>query len=266
MTTFLQYIGLALLGYLMGVFVNFVAEWFYVRRKFLAEEVEEEILRLGWVRYLSWPFSSKQSRLYTKLRILFIEVLFIGLVVWLGISPPERVEFWWGVPVLVYFAIVIVMDVEYRVVLHPISIAGAVLGAVVGIYLWGTVTIFNVGIEKSLVGGVVGFLVMYLFYKLGELFMRIVNRQREEEVDEVALGFGDVTLGTVVGLFLGWPTIILGLFVAIFAGGFVSIFFIVFSLVIKKFRMFAALPYAPFLSIAAIIILFYPDAIATMLP
>lgn len=258
MTTFLQYIGLALLGYLAGIFVNFVAEWFYVRRKFLAEDVEEEILRLGWVKYLSWPFSSGLSGLYTKLRILFVEVLFVGLVVWLGISPPERVEFWWGVPVLVYFAIVIVMDIEYRVVLHPVSIAGAVLGAVVGIYLWGVV--------RALIGGFVGFLVMFLFYKLGELFMRFVNRRREEEVDEVALGFGDVTLGTVVGLFLGWPPIILGLFVAIFAGGFVSIFFIVFSLVIKKFRMFAALPYAPFLSIAAIIILFYPDAIAAMLP
>jgi leader peptidase (prepilin peptidase)/N-methyltransferase len=94
--------------------------------------------------------------------------------------------------------------------------------------------------------------------------MRWVNKRRGQEIDEVALGFGDVTLATVIGLFLGWPTIILGLLSAIFMGGFVSLLFIVVSLILKQFRMFAALPYAPFMAIATIIILFYPDAIAAL--
>jgi leader peptidase (prepilin peptidase)/N-methyltransferase len=256
MTTFLQYIGFMLLGYLLGGFVNFIVDWFYIRRKILEESIEEEILELGWVKYLVWPFFSKSTQTIKKIRILLVEIIFVGLVLWIGVAPPDRVDFWWGVLVLVYFAIVIVMDIEYRVVLHQISITGVVLGAVVGIYLWGP--------SISLIGGVVGFVIMYLLYKLGELFMRFVNKRRGEEVDEVALGFGDVNLSAVVGLFLGWPTIILGLLFAIFAGGIVSILFIVISVVIRRFKLFYALPYAPFLAIATIVILFFPDAIAAL--
>lgn len=256
MDTILQYIGFGLLGYLAGGVVNFVAEWFYLRRKFLEPAVEEEILQLGWVKYIIWPFLSKATILYKKLRILIIELLFIGLFIWIGIAPPARVDFWWGALVLVYFAIVIVMDVEYRVVLHPISITGLVLGAGVGIYLW--------GLDKSLIGGVFGFIVMYLLYKLGEIFMRWVNRRRGEEIDEVALGFGDVSLATVIGLFLGWPTIILGLLSAVIFGGVISLLFVLISLVLRRFRFFAALPYAPFLAIVTIIILFFPEEIAAL--
>ncbi len=83
----------------------------------------------------------------------------IVAVLLLGFSDSERVQIWWGIPVLIYFAIVIVMDVEFKIVMHPISIAGAMMGLVVGTYLRGAVV--------TLVGGAVGFVVMYLLFKLG---------------------------------------------------------------------------------------------------
>ena len=258
MTKFLQYIGFVLVGYLSGGFVNFVVDWFYIRRKFLDENIEKEILRMGWSRYLAWPFLSQHTSLLKKLRLLFVQVIFIVLTLVLGISPPDRVEFWWGLPVLIYFTIVIVMDVEYRVVLHPISIAGVILGAIVGVYLRGP--------RVTIGGGVVGFLIMFLLYKFGEVFMRWVNKRRGLEIDEVALGFGDVNLSGVIGLFLGWPPVILGLLFAIFIGGIVSLIFMVGALMLRRCRMFSAVPYAPFLAIAALIMLFFPDAIAALLP
>ncbi len=84
-------------------------------------------------------------------------------------------------------------------------------------------------------------------------------------MDEVALGFGDVNLAGVVGLFLGWPPIILGLLFAVFIGGMVSIFLIFFNLFRKEFQAFMAMPYAPFLAIAALVMLFFPDQIAGLL-
>ena len=257
MTMILQYIGFGILGYMGGLFVNFFVEWFYIRRKFHSEEEEKDILELGWIKYLTWPFSSQQVIQYTKFRIIVVEILFIGLFVWIGIFPPVRVEFWWAAIVLIYFSIVIVMDIEYRVVLHPISAAGIVLGGIIGTYLW--------GLQDSLIGGVIGFIVMFLLYKFGELFMRWVNKRRGEEIDEVALGFGDVALAAVIGLFLGTPTIILGLLAAILLGGLISIIFILVSLVLRKFQFFAALPYAPFLAIVTVIILFYSEAIGALL-
>jgi leader peptidase (prepilin peptidase)/N-methyltransferase len=84
-------------------------------------------------------------------------------------------------------------------------------------------------------------------------------------INEVALGYGDVNMAGVVGLFLGWPPIVLGLLFAIFTAGVVSILFIVISLVIRRFRAFAAMPYAPFLAFAAIVMLFFPEQIAKLL-
>jgi len=257
MNDILPYLIVGLLGYLVGLGVNFIVEWLYIHREAYDADVVEEIKSAGWIKYLTWPFRSGNERFWQKARILIVEFFFIAAAIWLWFSPPARVEFWWGIPVLIYFGIVIIMDVEYRVVLHQVSIAGAVLGLVVGIYLR--------GITVTMIGGAVGYFVMYLFYKLGEVFVRWVSKRRGEELDEVALGFGDVNLSGVVGLFLGWPPIILGLFFAIFAGGAVSLLFIIISVIIRKFRAFAAMPYAPFLAIAALVMLFFPDEVSQIL-
>jgi prepilin signal peptidase PulO-like enzyme (type II secretory pathway) len=258
MTDIFPYTIAGLAGYLIGFGVNFIIERLYLHREAYSPDQVEAIKTSGWLKYLAWPFSTGKDRLWQKIRILLVEALFIAAVVWLWASPPEAVAIWWGIPVLVYFTIVIVMDVEYRVVLHQISIAGAVLGLAVGIYLRGVVV--------TLIGGAVGYVVMYLFYKLGEVFVRWVSRRRGEELDEVALGFGDVNLSGVVGLFLGWPPIVLGLFIAVFGGGLVSILFVLISVVFQRFRAFAAMPYAPFLALAALVMLFFPNEIAALMP
>lgn len=255
MITFFQYALVGIAGYLSGVIINWIVEWFYLRRQFLEESFENAIRSVGVVKYLVWPFQVKNGLANHKIRVLVIEILFIFVAVWLWYSPPDKVAFWWGFPVLAYFAVVAVMDIEYRVVLHPISYFGAILGLIVGMYRQGFVI--------TLVGGLVGFVAMYLFYKLGEFFMRLVNRRRAEAIEEVALGFGDVNISGVVGLFLGWPPVILGLFFAIFAGGIFSIIFVLISIGIKRFRAFAALPYAPFLILGAITVLFFPEEVAT---
>lgn len=257
MIEFFPYVIVGLAGYLLGAAVNYIVEWFYLQREAYSVEQAEQILSSGWVRYLAWPFSTGKDRFWQKARILIVEALFTAAAIWLWFFTPELVELWWGVPVLAYFSIVIIMDIEYRVVLHEVSIAGAVLALVVGVSRWGWV--------ETLIGGVFGYIVMYLFYKLGEVFVRWVSRRRGEELDEVALGFGDVNLSGVVGLILGWPRIILGLFFAVFAGGAVSVLFVILSVLLRRFRAFAALPYAPFLAVAALAMLFFPNEISAWL-
>lgn len=257
MAIILQYFLIIVSGYLAGALVSLVSDWYYIRRQFLGDVAIKELHEAGWVRYLAWPFSVRTVPTAHKVRVILVELVYIFLAFWMWFDRPERVDLWWGIPVLIYFGVVIVMDVEFRVVLHPISIAGAVLGALVGVYLRGP--------WVTLLGGVVGFTVMFLLYKFGEFFMKWINRRRDEEIDEVALGYGDVNMAGVVGLFLGMPPIILGLLVAIFSAGLVSILFIIVSVVIRRFRAFAALPYAPFLALAALVMLFFPEQIATLL-
>jgi len=71
-----------------------------------------------------------------------------------------------------------------------------------------------------------------------------------------ALGFGDVNLAGVIGLLLGWPGIVGGIFLAIMIGGIVSGIFLLIQLLQKKYMAYQALPYGPFLVLSTIA-LFY---------
>ncbi len=147
-----------------------------------------------------------------------------------------------------FLCIVLIIDFEYRLILHPVSIAGAVLAFSTGWFIHGLAT--------TLIGGAVGFGSMLAFYFLGEVFARYMAKRRNETIDEVALGFGDVNLSGIAGLFLGWPVILAGLLFAIFAGGIGSLLVIAIMLIRKRYQAFTPIPYAPFLVLAIVFYLF----------
>ena len=139
MENILLYLGLLIGGYLAGLLVNFFADWLYLRRKFYDSRFADELAEKGWIRYLTNPFSFTYGEQRFKVRSIIVDFVFIALVFILGAFPLDRVPLWWGIPVLIYFGVVMVMDVEFRIVMHPVSIAGAALGAIVGIYERGLV-------------------------------------------------------------------------------------------------------------------------------
>jgi len=240
---------IGLLGLLASFLSNLIIEWFYIRRNFLKPEYKQEVSDEGWLKYILSPWKISSCPTAKRFRILFLHFLFIALALWLWTAPPAKVEFWWGFGWLIYFIIVIVMDIEHRVVLHPISIAGGILGLAFGAWFH--------GLLNAVIGGAVGFGVMYVFYKLGELFIRWQSKRRGENIDEIALGFGDVNVAGVIGLILGWPGIVLGLVVAVLAGGVVSIIYLIFMVITGRLKAFSAIPYAPFLILSAFILLYF---------
>jgi leader peptidase (prepilin peptidase)/N-methyltransferase len=162
--------------------------------------------------------------------------------------PSFRLGYWVGLLLLVYMGVVAVIDLEYRVVLFPVSIVGAVAGLALGIWLRGA--------WVTVLGGLAGFGVMFGLYYLGDLFARWMARMRGKVLDEVALGFGDVMLSGVLGLILGWPGIVAGLVLAILLGGVVSMVYIVYRMIRHSYQPFIAIPYAPFLIIGTILLLY----------
>ncbi|MAT44498.1 MAG: hypothetical protein CL609_19360 [Anaerolineaceae bacterium] len=150
--------------------------------------------------------------------------------------------------ILTYLAILFLIDLEHRLILHPTSIVGAILFIFIGV--------FRNGILKTLLGGLSGFVIMFLLYLFGILFNRWMSKRKGEIIDEAALGYGDVNLSGVLGLLLGWPGIGLCLFFAIIGGGVFSGLWLLFMLIRKKYEAFTPIPYAPFLIISAIFILF----------
>jgi prepilin signal peptidase PulO-like enzyme (type II secretory pathway) len=154
---------------------------------------------------------------------------------------------WPALLVAGYFGLVAVIDIEHRLVLHPVSLVGAVLGAAVGVGLH--------GIGRTLAGGAAGFALMLALYWFGGVFAKWMARRRGEAIDEVALGFGDVNLAGICGLMLGWPGVFAGLVAGILLGGLASLIVIALQMIRKSYTPFTAIPYAPFLIIGTVILL-----------
>ena len=72
-----------------------------------------------------------------------------------------------------------------------------------------------------------------------------------------AMGLGDVKLAAFMGLFLGWPNILVALFAAFFSGALVGIALII----LKKKAMRSEVPFGPFLIAATFVALFWGNAL-----
>lgn len=82
------------------------------------------------------------------------------------------------------------------------------------------------------------------------MFQYVISRGRW-------IGGGDVNLGALMGVILGWPNIIPALFLAYFIGSIVSL-----SLIVLKNKTWKSeIPFGPFLAISTIIVMFVADQI-----
>jgi len=245
----LAWIGVLLFGYGLGCAVNYLADVLPIHRRFTAPVCTACHEPLPWAQFF-WPGTCHSCKMRPSVRTWMVLIGFPLAALALSQWTPPRLGFWMGSLLLAYFALVAITDLEYRIILHPVSLVGALGGFALGWHLHGLTT--------TLIGGGVGFGIMLVLYYFGELFARFISKRRGQEVDEVALGFGDVNLSGVLGLILGWPGITVGLLFGILLGGVTSAGIILTAVLRRKYQMFTAIPYAPFLILAAIFLLYRP--------
>jgi leader peptidase (prepilin peptidase)/N-methyltransferase len=239
----------ALLGLIAGIGVNYLADVFPYKRRLVVPFCHHCQAQYSLLNYAVWPRRCENCNHRRSWRALAVEALYLGGAIWLWLSPPPNLGFALAFILLIYFGIVVLIDLEHRLIMHPVSLAGAVLGLGIGTWLH--------GIGSTLLGGAAGFGIMLALYGLGYLFARGLARLRGETIDEEALGFGDVNLMGVLGLILGWPGVLVGLILAILIGGLVSGIYMIGMLITRRFRAFTAIPYGPFLVAGALALLFF---------
>jgi leader peptidase (prepilin peptidase)/N-methyltransferase len=108
--------------------------------------------------------------------------------------------------------------------------------------------IFN---PSSLVINVVCGIAAFLFFILISVVFKVLTKKD-------SMGGGDIKLAFLLGLFLGFPNIIISLYVAFLTGALVGIILIIWR---KKSFQKATLPFGPFLILGAIISLYLGNAI-----
>jgi leader peptidase (prepilin peptidase)/N-methyltransferase len=243
-----------ILGWLSGWLVNYLADVLPFTHKFGRPVCSACQTKIKWTDYLLFRDCTKCGKRRSPRTLIVQSVMTVAPVLF-WIFPGQTLPFPLAFILLVYLAVVLVIDLEHRLILHPVSIAGAVLGLGIGIFLRGKQSI-PYGITSTLLGGAAGFGIMLVFYLMGELFVKRMSKKRGLSSDEVALGFGDVNLSGILGLLLGWRAIFACLFFAILAGGLASLAVILGMLIARKYKAFTAIPYAPFLIVSAFYFLF----------
>ncbi len=232
--------------------VNYLSDVLPFYRKFVTPTCPDCQEKLGWRFYIFFrPCGSCGAKPSTRHWVVMVALPVLA-VLYRYFPAPVLGEVG-GILWLIYFSLVFVIDLEHRLILHPVSLVGAILGLFFGFR--------SHGLWNTLIGAGGGFGVMLLFYFLGEMFIRFLSRRRGEEIQEVALGFGDVNLAGVMGTLLGWPGVIGGIFLAVLLGGITSGAVLLFQLARKEYQAYQALPYGPFLVISVFLLLYLSELV-----
>ncbi|MBE2198508.1 MAG: prepilin peptidase [Anaerolinea sp.] len=154
---------------------------------------------------------------------------------------PERVNLWVNGLYTAVFILVIVIDLEHKLILDVVTLP------VTAVALLLSFVVSDNNIRLALVGAVVGFVLFFIVYWIGQLIF-----------GPGALGYGDVKLALAMGAMLGFHRILFALGLAILLGGVISAAL----LLSRRFHRYSYLPYGQYLAIAGIIMLIWGVQIA----
>jgi len=198
---FFSLIVTILLGLVIGVLVNYLADVLPATRRLsqpICPECSQPYLIRDYLFSLRCP-QCGQKRPKRHIIVLLISVI---LCVLLQFFPFHGLNFWATIPLLIYFGVIVVIDLEHRLVLVETSLFGFMLMLIYGFTFHGFL--------NALSGALGGMLIMLALFLLGMALGKVVGILRHKAINEVPFGFGDVIFGTILGLLSGWPAIAAG--------------------------------------------------------
>jgi prepilin signal peptidase PulO-like enzyme (type II secretory pathway) len=197
--------------------------------------------------YWLWP-SSCQSCGRPAIREWLLQAGMVGSIFWAYFYPAPGWNALLTTLCLAYFWVVVVIDIEHRLVAVPAVIIGIVLGLIAGSA--------RSGLPGALVGGLAGLLFQLLLFGFGILSVRLYTRWKGRKIDEFGHGFGDVLLGGVIGLLLGVPAVFFSMVYTVFLAGLFSLLYLVYLFITRRYNFSSSFPYGPFLVLGALIALY----------
>lgn len=147
--------------------------------------------------------------------------------------------------------LITVIDLEHRLIFPVVVIPAALFGLLYS----GLASGRDNPWLMALLGGLSYGLIMLVLYLGGFVFGRVWGALRGQPLDDVVFGLGDVYLGAAVGLLLGWPGVILGLLLTVFAGAAVGLAVLVVSRLQHDGDIY--MPYGPYITLSAMALIVY---------
>lgn len=249
----------AALGFAVGIFLNLCADqlprWRRLQKRPFCPTCDQTWpwwAGSGTLAYVTGKATCEQCGTRMSWRHPLVELgtaaLFAFLWARYGASPLL-------IPYTLYaviFVLVVVIDLEHRLILNVVMYPAWIL-ALVASFFHPTPYFYRL----ALVGGLVGFGLLYLVYLCGLLFVKAVSRARGRDLNTIAFGFGDVRLGAFIGLILGFPDVLSAIFLAVLLGGVGGLlYWLIRAVILRRYSMFTAIPYGPYLVLGAMAVLF----------
>jgi len=253
-----------LTGWVAGWMINYLSDVLPITRKFSAPICPACGEHYSLKKYLL--FQSCSNGHARPVRVWLVQLAVMALSAYIFFQPPTRFGgYWAGMLLLIYFGVVFVVDMEYRLILHPTSIAGSLIALTLG-------TVAH-GLGKTLLGGLYGLLIMLSFYLFGILFTKLrakrIQAQGMEADDEEALGQGDVILVTILGFLVGSGLIGFMVLVSILLGGIISLLLVANMLITRRYNsnsLMVFISYGPYFILGASLIVYFPSVLQALLP
>lgn len=234
----------ALLGLICGALINMLADELPARERPGRPRCIHCRYQYGPTRWLAlgrrfWGGGRcPQCGLPTRRRALLVEVGTAGIFALLPFFLDYPADLLFSTVYVAILILVIITDLEHRLILHVVTVPGTFLA------LLGSVFVSNNSLLFALLGALLGFVVFFAFYWLGKTLF-----------GPGALGFGDVTLATMMGAMVGFPTIVFALVLGIFLGGFLTFFL----LVVGRLNLRSHVAYGPYLAVAGIVVVVWGE-------
>jgi len=153
---------------------------------------------------------------------------------WLRFGADVR-QFIVAVVFLAALVAITVIDLRHQIIPDAITLPGVVAGVVAAL------ATHRIAWVDSVAGILLG----------SGLFVAVIV------VSRGGMGGGDLKLGAMLGAFLGWQALLVGLFIAVMLGGMLAVVLLASRRVARK----DAIPFGPFLAIGGAAALFWSDAI-----
>jgi leader peptidase (prepilin peptidase)/N-methyltransferase len=250
-------------GWIGGWMVNYLADVLPISRRFSQPTCPHCDSTYHWQDYLLFRACLSCGKGRT-MRTWLVQLFGIASCIYIWMFPSAALGFVLGAILLVYFGMLMVIDFEHRLILHPTSAFGALLGLGIGTSI--QMRIHGgllAGLGFSILGGVAGFGIMFILYQFGTLVARWRSRKMQAAGqtpdDEEALGGGDVFLAGVLGLLLGWPTIVYCLILGMLLAGGYSLLLLTTQLIRRRYSsnaMMTFISYGPFFILSAVYFLY----------
>jgi leader peptidase (prepilin peptidase)/N-methyltransferase len=264
-----------LLGLVAGGIINVLADDLPQRRTPRLPHYPDDTPRpiVAWLGITAFLFGKRASPNGTRLswrhpltEIATASAMILTLIVTADAPNRDTLQLAFWLTYIAIFVLITVIDLEHKLILFVVIIPSCVLAMVDALLTTPTGDGPNPNLQDALLGGALGFGVFFLLYIGGYLFTYIMSQLRNQEIDEVAFGYGDVMLITLSGLVLGWRPLIFAMFIAVFLGAFGAILYmIVIRLMRRETTMFTALPYGPYIVIGTVIMLLFSSEVGQAL-